>query len=126
MFNRQLTVGNQPVYGFKCKSASHCTTGNNYRAEQQNFYNLLPLEIKDMFESYENKKRKQVSLMRSIMDYGMGILLIIVGVFFLFHQQLKIDIGYTTAPTLEKFFGAICLLYGGWRIYRGYKKNYFK
>jgi len=79
-----------------------------------------------MFEEYENKKRKQVSTMRSIMDYGMGILLLIVGLFFLFHQLLKIDIGYTSSPTLEKFFGGMCLLYGSWRIYRGYKKNYFK
>ncbi len=25
-----------------------------------------------------------------------------------------------------KGFGAVCMLYGGFRIYRGYKKNYFK
>jgi threonine/homoserine/homoserine lactone efflux protein len=79
-----------------------------------------------MFEEYENKKRKQVSQMRSIMDYGMGILMILVGLFFLFHQTLKINIGNSSSSSLEKFFGVMCLLYGSWRIYRGYKKNYFK
>jgi hypothetical protein len=27
---------------------------------------------------------------------------------------------------LEKVFGGFCVLYGCWRIYRGYKKNYFR
>ena len=79
-----------------------------------------------MFEEYENKKKKQVSQMKSIMDYGMGILMILVGLFFLFHQTLNINIGDSSSSLLEKFFGIMCLLYGGWRIYRGYKKNYFK
>jgi threonine/homoserine/homoserine lactone efflux protein len=79
-----------------------------------------------MFEEYESKKRKQVSQMRSIMDYGMGILMILVGLFFLFHQKLNINIGDNSSSLLEKFFGGMCLLYGGWRIYRGYKKNYFR
>ena len=79
-----------------------------------------------MFEEYENKKKKQISQMKSIMDYGMGILMILVGLFFLFHQALNINIGDSSSSLLEKFFGAMCLLYGTWRIYRGYKKNYFK
>ena len=40
-----------------------------------------------MFDEYEKKKRKQVSQMKSIMDYGMGILMILVGFFFLFHAK---------------------------------------
>ncbi len=79
-----------------------------------------------MFEEYENKKKKQVSQMKSIMDYGMGILMILAGLFFLFHQILNINIGDSSSSLLEKFFGVMCLLYGSWRIYRGYKKNYFK
>ena len=79
-----------------------------------------------MFEEYEKKKRKQVSMMRSIMDYGMGILIIIAGLIFLFHDRLKIPIGDGPPTLFDKFFGGLCLLYGGWRVYRGYKKNYFK
>ena len=79
-----------------------------------------------MIEEYENKKRKQVSQMRSIMDYGMGTLLFLTGVFFLFHDKLNVPFGNGAPTLLDKFFGSLCLLYGGWRIYRGYKKNYFK
>lgn len=79
-----------------------------------------------MFDEYEKRKRKQVSQMKSIMDYGMGVLMILVGLYFLFHEKLNINIGNSSSSLLEKFFGGMCLLYGGWRIYRGYKKNYFR
>ena len=79
-----------------------------------------------MFEEYEKRKRKQISSMRSLMDYGMGILFLVLGVLILFGEQLHIKIGNNVNPLLEKFFGGLCLLYGAWRIYRGYKKNYFR
>jgi hypothetical protein len=79
-----------------------------------------------MFEEYENKKRKQVSQMRSIMDYGMGTLLVIAGTIFLFHDKLNIPLGEGPPTLLDKFFGVLCFVYGRWRIYRGYKKNYFR
>lgn len=82
-----------------------------------------------MFEEYENKKRKQVSGMKSIMDYGMGILILFLGLFFLFRSQLgnlPINNQLGKPDVLEKVFGVLCFLYGVWRIYRGYKKNYFK
>ena len=79
-----------------------------------------------MFEEYEKKKRKEVSLMRSIMDYGMGILILIAGLIFLFHEKLNIPLGDNSSSLFDKFFGGLCLLYGSWRIYRGYKKNYFR
>jgi len=79
-----------------------------------------------MFEEYEKKKRKQVSMMKSIMDYGMGILIILAGLFFLFHNKVNMPIGDGSSSSFEKFFGGLCLLYGCWRLYRGYKKNYFR
>lgn len=79
-----------------------------------------------MIEEYEKKKRKQVSMMRSIMDYGMGTLIILAGLFFLFHSSLNIPFGDSSYSLFDKFFGVLCLLYGGWRLYRGYKKNYFR
>lgn len=78
-----------------------------------------------MLEEYENNKRKQVTQMKSIKDYGMGLLIILLGVFFIFHDELKIPIGDGSSSTMEKVFGGLCILYGGWRMYRGYKKNYF-
>jgi hypothetical protein len=52
--------------------------------------------------------------------------MIVAGCFFMFPTR------YTTAfinqydPVLIKLFAAICWLYGAFRIYRGYKKNYFR
>ncbi len=81
-----------------------------------------------MFEEYENKKRKQVSSMKSLMDYGMGILILLLGMFFFFRGKLgSIELNEKFPPdNIDKLFGAFCLIYGAWRIYRGYKKNYFK
>ncbi len=79
-----------------------------------------------MFDEYEKKKRSQMSMMRSIMDYGMGILILLVGLFFLFHEKLKIEFASFPSSTMDKFIGGLFLLYGSWRIYRGYKKNYFR
>lgn len=81
-----------------------------------------------MFEEYEKKKRKQVSLMRSILDYGMGVVFALIGVFFFFRDRLHTQLNdYLRAPdALDKIIGVIFLIYGSWRIYRGYKKNYFR
>lgn len=87
---------------------------------------MLPHQnIQYMLEEYENKKRKQVTQMKSIMDYGMGILILLAGIFFLFHNELNIPFGAGEPSAMERVFGGLCLLYGAWRIYRGYKKNYF-
>lgn len=79
-----------------------------------------------MFEEYEKKKRRQISFMRSILDYGMGVIFILFGLFFLFSEKFNFHFGDTSATAFEKIFGGMCVLYGAWRIYRGYKKNYFK
>ena len=81
----------------------------------------------DMLEEYENKKRKQVAGMKSMMDYGMGLIFLAAGVFFFFRDQFKVSLNERFPPDdIDKIFGAICIIYGCWRMYRGYKKNYFK
>lgn len=79
-----------------------------------------------MIEEYEKKKRKRTASMKSLLDYGMGIIILIGGLFFLFRGKLHISFNESFPPnSMDKIFGAICVLYGAWRIYRGYKKNYF-
>ncbi|HNR17115.1 MAG TPA: hypothetical protein PKG90_10670 [Chitinophagaceae bacterium] len=82
-----------------------------------------------MFEEYENKKRKQIAGMKSLMDYGMGILILLMGLFFLFRLKLgniPINERLGQPDTIEKVFGVFCIIYGAWRIYRGYQKKYFR
>lgn len=80
-----------------------------------------------MFEEYENKRKKQVSQMRALLDYGIGVLIVVIGTFFIIRDKFDLVINETRPPNnTQKIFGALCVLYGAWRIYRGYKKNYFK
>ncbi len=62
--------------------------------------------------------------MRTILDYGMGIMITGLGVFFLIAPRLGFDFGVDVFYRI--FFACLCLIYGIWRVYRGYKKNYFR
>ena len=81
-----------------------------------------------MFEEYERKKRKQISMMKSVLDYGMGLVFIIIGLFFFFRNRIHTSINdYLRPPdALDKILAVIFLIYGSWRIYRGYQKKYFR
>lgn len=71
----------------------------------------------------KDKRRKQYSLMRSILDYGMGGLILCFGFFFLFSEKLGFN--FEMEPFFKYFFSGLCIIYGAWRIYRGYQKNYY-
>lgn len=72
-----------------------------------------------------SEREKGFIRMRSITNYGMGAFMIIVGFFFMFPIKLTRAYIYQYDPMLIKIFAVICWLYGAFRIYRGYKKNYF-
>ena len=75
---------------------------------------------------YEAERRKQTTRMRSIMDYIMGGLFALTGIFFLIYNSLGIKLMGREPSSLDYGIGGLFLLYGAWRIYRGYKKNYFR
>jgi hypothetical protein len=73
-----------------------------------------------------SEKDKGYVRMRSIMDFGMGLMWTAMGVFLIFIQKFSTGLELRYDATTLKAFGAVCLLYGLFRIYRGYKKNYLK
>jgi NADH:ubiquinone oxidoreductase subunit 3 (subunit A) len=82
----------------------------------------------DNYETGEklNNREKGLVRMRSITNYVMGFMIIAAGVVFLFPPkalQPKIDL-YNTE--MIKLMAILCFIYGGFRIFRGYKKNYFR
>lgn len=79
------------------------------------------------FEKEELTSREKGYLrMRSIMDYGMGLLWLGMGVFMIFIKKFSADLAAKYDSNAFKVFGAVCIIYGLFRIYRGFKKKYFK
>lgn len=80
-----------------------------------------------MIEDFQDKQRKQNARVRSVMDYVMGIVFFLIGLYFLFYRQLGIKMIMDREPSnIDYVIGGLFVLYGSWRIYRGYKKNYYR
>jgi hypothetical protein len=71
-----------------------------------------------------DRRTRGYILMRAIMDFGMGIIIFGIGIFFLLAPTL--GIGFQIDNFYRYFFSFLCIVYGGWRVYRGFKKNYFR
>ena len=69
-------------------------------------------------------REKNIIRMRSVTNYAMGVFFLAVGFFFMF--PMRSTAGYINQydPVLIKIFASICWIYGLFRLYRGYKKNY--
>lgn len=78
-----------------------------------------------MLEDYEEQHRKRLSRMRSIMDFIMGTLLFLIGLYFLTYDQFNMNVFNRKPSTIDYFIGGLFIAYGVWRVYRGYKKDYF-
>ena len=76
------------------------------------------------FEDNVDPKTKRYIGMKSIMDIGMGILYVGVGILILFARKFNFQNEFVES-TVGKIFAALVIAYGGWRIYRGIKKDYF-
>jgi len=89
-----------------------------------NFTNLPGrVNFYEMSMDPQDSQRKNYILRRSIMDYGMGALIAGSGLFFAFSK--KLGYAFDIDPVLRDGFAVLCFIYGGFRMYRGYKKNYF-
>ena len=69
---------------------------------------------------------KNLIRMRSISNYVMGALILAAGILFLFPPPMLAIRLQGKDPLLVKLLGGLCIVYGLFRIYRGYKKNYFR
>jgi hypothetical protein len=73
-----------------------------------------------------NERDKGYLRMRSMMDYGMGLLWAGMGVFMIFIEKFNAELAERFDANTFKIFGTVCIIYGLFRIYRGYKKKYFR
>lgn len=72
--------------------------------------------------NYQDKRTKQYNNMRSILDYSMGVIYIVVGIILLFPKKIGLDLAFNIGFRIA--FAVLCMIYGLWRLYRGYKKQY--
>ena len=78
-----------------------------------------------MASEIEDKKQRAYANRRALMDLGMGLIYAAVGVFLIVSTLLGKGLELF-GSTFCYLFGALCLIYGGFRIYRGIKKNYYR
>ena len=72
-----------------------------------------------------SERQRGIVQMRTITNYGMGIFLIVAGFFFMFPIHYTERFLNRYDAVLIKTFAVICWIYGAFRMYRGYQKNYF-
>lgn len=83
------------------------------------------MALEEFEKEQMSSRNKGYARMRSIMDYGMGLLWMGMGVFLAFNKLFDIGINPRLDDPVIKGLGGIFIIYGLFRIYRGYKKNYF-
>ena len=85
---------------------------------------MATLKLVTMENEAPERRKREYALRRAILDYGMGIIIFGFGVFFLIAPRLGFTL--TIDDLYRYFFAGLCMLYGGFRVYRGARKNYFK
>lgn len=77
-----------------------------------------------MDNDFRSKHAKSYILMRRIYDFSMSSLILGMAVVMFFGAKLGIMQLVDVDPLFRYLFGGICLLYGGFRLYRGIYPNY--
>ena len=83
-----------------------------------------------MQPEFDDRQRKLDIFKKSMTDLVMGPLYILFGGFALLYKYFHLNL-----PVLKKFmdnsivfqiFAVASVLYGGWRVYRGIRKDYYR
>lgn len=77
-----------------------------------------------MAEEFDERKQRNYINRRAIMDLGMGLIYTGMAVVMFFPKRFGLATVF--AEPFNYIFGGLCLLYGGFRVYRGIKKDYLK
>jgi hypothetical protein len=82
--------------------------------------------MKMAYEEQREKSRRMMSVTTSLLDFFLGLLMIAVGIILYKRDHFQIrsisKFANDRDPFLIQLFGGICILYGAWRIFRGYQK----
>ena len=81
-----------------------------------------------MEQDYRENQRKGYMSMRSVSDFTMASFILIIGIIMALGDKFGIpaltQMLQARDASLRYIFGALCLFYGGFRLYRAFKKDY--
>jgi len=77
-----------------------------------------------MDESIESNRAKHFRQTRTIYNIVMGLLIISIGVISFFAEKWNLTTLSSYDPLIRNGFGVLCLIYGGFRLYRAFQKEY--
>lgn len=77
-----------------------------------------------MDQDLKEKQRKSYTLMRTTYDIAMAVLILGMAVVMFWGDKMRIIQIAALDPLIRYMFGGLCLLYGGFRLYRGIKQQY--
>ena len=88
--------------------------------------NKIDMALEQFDKEEMSERDKGMVRMKSISNYVMGVFLIAAGCVFLFPTEKTAPFINKYDPAMINLFAIVCFIYGLFRIYRGYKKNYFR
>ncbi len=78
-----------------------------------------------MEPDFKEKQRKSYNNMQTVYNITMGLLILGIGLMMFFNEKIGLNLAEKFGdPLMINLFGGLCLLYGGFRLYRGIKKDY--
>jgi hypothetical protein len=80
-------------------------------------------EAPERQDNRPDRRKQNYVLRRAVLDFGMGVIIFGFGILFLLAPKLGLQLSID--DLYRYMFSGLCLLYGGFRIYRGSRKNYF-
>ena len=78
----------------------------------------------ETFNNERQRSEKSYRLFRAIYDFSMAALILGSGVLMLGAKWFKVDQVLNIDSEFWMIFGFMCLAYGGFRLYRGFKQSY--
>ena len=76
-----------------------------------------------MQQDFREKEQRSFANLKMIYNISMGLLILAMGGVMFFAETLNLAQIAAADVSFRYLFGALCLLYGGFRFYRGVKKE---
>lgn len=77
-----------------------------------------------MNEEYPSTRRSAFEILQSVRHIVMALLFLAMGTMLFFAKKFEIVQLLTFDETFRYIFGSICVVYGVFRLYRAFKKDY--